>query len=201
MDANRGPGINSCQKSTKAKPNKACKEAYKKYHGFIKQFKNDLNNTKYVQGLLIDIHGQAHVEKYIELGYTVSKQVFQQNLRDNTPTSISAIKKLHPSITTNDLIKGKFSLGNEIQQVVMGDSRWKPFPSPKHPRLIPSSAKYFSGGYTIQSYGSGNLNAIQIEFPLFLRQDHNKTAEKMSYAILNFYQKNNLGKKKRLMTF
>ena len=79
MDANRGPGINSCQKSTKAKPNKACKEAYKKYHGFIKQFKNDLNNTKYVQGLLIDIHGQAHVEKYIELGYTVSKQVLQQN--------------------------------------------------------------------------------------------------------------------------
>ena len=197
MDANREPGMNSCQIPTKAKPNKACNDAYKQYHGFINQFKNELINTKYVQGLLIDIHGQVHVENYTELGYTVSKQVLQQNLRDNTPTSISAIKKLH-SITTNDLIKGKFSLGNEIEQVV-SDVRWKPFPSPKHPRLMPSSANYFSGGYTIQSYGSkisDNLNAIQIEFPRFLRDEYKTTAEKMSHAIYNFYQKNNLGMKK-----
>jgi hypothetical protein len=60
----------------------------------------------------------------------------------------------------------------------------------------PAGGNYYSGGYITQTYGvKDRLNAIQMEFPYFIRKDFANTAKTVAASIYEFYTTHSLGKK------
>lgn len=84
-----------------------CRKAYNDFHGFISQyFMKDLMNTEdFEQGLLIDIHGQSHPEKWIELGYLLSANNLDS---DNILSSKSSIRQISSLSSYNfeEIVRG-----------------------------------------------------------------------------------------------
>ena len=90
-----------------------CMIAYTDYHEMIEtRFKKEFMQSKskqiYKRGLVLDIHGQTHVENWVELGYLLSKEQL------NTPTlnpltmksSIDNLIRHSSPYTMDDLIRG-----------------------------------------------------------------------------------------------
>ena len=92
-----------------------CMKAYNDYHDMIEtKFKQEFMQAQpkgdrqiYKMGLVLDIHGQTHVEDWIELGYMLSENQL------NTPTLNSSTMKTsvdnlisHSNLSIDDLIRG-----------------------------------------------------------------------------------------------
>lgn len=172
-------------------------KAYSDYHNMIiKYFRDDfiLNGSKrYEQGLIIDIHGQSHPEKWIELGYTISTDDLRlvRPLTSSIKSSISWLgsKSIY---NYNDIIRGKVSLGGIMQQKY----GLKVVPSPDFPDPG-KNGNYYNGGFITQKYGSSTrLNAIQIEFPYVMRTDsaYDMNARIIAACIYEFYTVHSLDK-------
>lgn len=87
MDPNRDPGL-SC-----ATQIDDCLKAYTDYHSMIdtkfsSEFMQSGGRKVYSKALVLDIHGQTHVENWIELGYILSAaQLNQPTLNPSTMKS------------------------------------------------------------------------------------------------------------------
>ena len=190
MDPNRN-SIDSCRVQTDD-----CRLAYNDYHSFIETYfkTNFLNNrqnsklSKYKQGLIIDIHGQSHPENWIELGYYFSLSELNLAVLPNTlSSSVNTLRTLS-NYSLEEIIRGQVSLGGIFENKF----GLKSVPSPTYPS--PRNGNYFQGGYITQTHGSFyptpySLNAIQIEFPFYMRDDPDylNNAKKAASALFDFY--------------
>jgi len=141
--------------------------AWNEYHTFIQIAKQAVISS-YGRGLLIDLHGHGHSIQRLEIGYnTDSGDLFKSALTSSDQYN-SSIRELgdRSRLTFDQLVRGDLSLGTLLQ------SRGYPsVPSTTNPDQGTVSGvnnPYFTGGYTVEIYGSkgsksGAINAIQIE--------------------------------------
>ena len=189
MDVNRNEQ-ESCQTLTDD-----CNISYKEYHSFIKSFRSQFDSSNlttgnYLQGLLIDIHGQAHPEQRIEVGYCISPNTLNQPLLSDTLRStVSKMRQLNGNkYNLEEMIRGSsVSLGGIIQNKFG-------YPTCPSPTQKPDASDYFLGGYTVQTWGSYypsvyNMNAIQIEFPSSMRNTttYSLYAKNVASCIFDYY--------------
>jgi hypothetical protein len=142
--------------------------AWTAYHEFVRLAKRTISGS----GLLIDIHGHSHPERWIEIGYALSAEQLNTEQYSASDTSIYTLYRRQQSkersLCLKQLICGPLSFGGLIETIAGFDI--VSVPSPQHP--CPRSGCYFSGGYSITRHGSidgGTIDAIQIESPLDLR--------------------------------
>jgi len=168
FDANRDIG-------DAADGNATVEEAWFSYHDFINSAKNQVVSD-YSKGIFLDIHGHAHVNERIELGYLLSGsqlRLSDAELDTNTYVEESSIKSLVANniqgYTHSNLLRGIESFGTLLDN--------KGFPSvPSLTDPFPNIGElYFSGGYNTQRHGSrdnnGSIDAIQIELNTDIRFD------------------------------
>jgi N-formylglutamate amidohydrolase len=141
--------------------------AWNEYHTFIQIAKQAVISS-YGRGLLIDLHGQGHSIQRLEIGYnTDSGDLFKSTLTSSDRYD-SSIRELgeRSRLTFDQLVRGDLSLGTLLQS--------RGYPSvPSTTNLNQGTVNgvhnpYFTGGYTVEIYGSkgsnsGAINAIQIE--------------------------------------
>jgi hypothetical protein len=129
----------------------------------------DAVTSSYGRGLLIDIHGHGHTLQRLEVGYNLSTATLNKNSFYSSDKNSSCVRELanRTRVSFEELIRGSYSLGTLL------DARGYP----SVPSLaLPNPGKdtsgadndYFSGGYTVETYGTmspntGTINAIQIE--------------------------------------
>ena len=171
-------------------------EAWQAYHDFIDQAKATISSMHRGRGLLIDIHGQAHPEEWIEIGYTLTSAQLDGGYYTCSDTSIQglalSLKQKKLDMNLQQLISGKQSLGGMIAEYGL-----KAVPSTDYPS--PSGGSYFIGGYITQRHGSSgvrgsrsDIDAIQIESPMSLRtktrvKSYSDILTKVLLAYLHIY--------------
>ena len=146
----------------------ATEAVWNEYHNLIRMAKESVTSS-YGRGLLIDIHGHGHTLQRLEVGYNLSTATLNRNSFYSSDKNSSCVRELanRTRVSFEELIRGSYSLGTLL------DARGYP----SVPSLaLPNPGKdtsgadndYFSGGYTVETYGTmspntGTINAIQIE--------------------------------------
>ena len=162
------------------------------YHGWIKKAEEYVFK-EFGSGLLLDIHGQSHAVKQVEIGYCLSASELDLSdaqlsgdgryLFDFSMNRLVGNNKSGSSFT--DLLRGPYSLGS-----LMYKNGLACVPHSNNP--TPGDLPYFNGGYITYMYGSseeiGNIDAVQLEFDNVARQDANrkKTATALVDAVIEF---------------
>ncbi|KAJ7339554.1 hypothetical protein OS493_005954 [Desmophyllum pertusum] len=169
-------------------------KAYQDYSGFIAQAKSSITG----RGLLLDIHGQGHAPPRTELGYLISRYRLNNKRYSIRQSSIRSLGEQwcgSDDACFKDFIQGNRSLGHFMNQ-----EKLAAVPSTEQEK--PNGESYFSGGYTLKTYGSrygGMVDAIQMEFSREFRsvwrtgnavERQAKLARKLARAIVSFCKKN-----------
>lgn len=159
MDANRG--IREA-----ADGNEAAEMAWTYYHNNIDTSLMSIAKG-YGRGIFIDLHGHAHANQRLELGYLMSTQDLKENdehLNETEVVQRSSIRNLAENnlmgLTHAELIRGQHSMGS-----LLVEDGFASVPSENDSNPVGNEA-YFKGGYNTDKYGSkdgGNIDAIQIE--------------------------------------
>lgn len=146
----------------------ATEAVWNEYHNLILMAK-DAVTSSYGRGLLIDIHGHGHTLQRMEVGYNLSTATLNRNSFYSSDKNSSCVRELanRTRVSFEELIRGSYSLGTLL------DARGYPsVPSLALPNPGKDTSgadnEYFSGGYTVETYGTispntGTINAIQIE--------------------------------------
>ena len=121
-------------------------------------------------GFYFDLHGHGHPEAWIELGYSLTSSQLalpDSTLAQATYVNQSTIRSAGSlgATTFPALLRGGNSLGNWLQT-----GGYDSVPSPVNPS--PGGGNYFSGGFNVDTYGSGNgtpVDGVQIESPFTVR--------------------------------
>lgn len=169
--------------------------AYMEYFDFVRTSTTALQSDCGV-GVVFDIHGHAHPEQLVELGYLVSgstlgKTTAELNAIDTSTTSMASL--LDQPITAagstlTQVLRGSAALGTLLEEQGVDSV---PSRGITHP-----TGSYFSGGYTTRIIGTdmdgdaGGVDAIQIEMPSDLRADDtfDEAASKLAAAIVDFFR-------------
>ncbi|KAI8068206.1 hypothetical protein BC940DRAFT_332966 [Gongronella butleri] len=146
------------------------------YHKSLKGLVHKIKADHQGEGLVLDIHGQAHKEAMVELGYLVHKsQLADSGASDRSLVMNSSLSRLAHRLASNSstsprvasLLRGNASFGAAMMHHT--DEKVQTVPSPAH-KAPAASALYFDGGYTTATY-SRAIDVIQIESPQVLRFD------------------------------
>ena len=172
VDANR-------EMDNAAQHNVYAEQAWRDYHMFIERARN-IVRLNCGSGVIFDVHGQSHPEKMIELGYCLSSD----QLNSISPPELSSIRSLnnHCQHSFENVLRGQQSLGARLSE-----EGFTTIPSPAHP--APGTAKYYSGGYTIQQWGSqlsGSIDAIQLELPFHIRENYKRDGVVIASVLADF---------------
>ncbi|XP_072286326.1 uncharacterized protein [Pyxicephalus adspersus] len=157
-------------------------KAWEEFMGFIRTAKSRMST-----GLLIDIHGHSHAEGWVELGYLISKTNLDSGKFTSADTSIYSLSRRRLGTSFDSLLRGSQSLGKLIEEQ---NAKYVSVPSPSNPG--PNGGNYFSGGYIVATHGSkssGEVDAIQIELPRWIRESAERPsfAAALAKAILSYY--------------
>lgn len=186
LDANR-------ERDVAAQHNGDAEQAFDDYHSFI-QKAHDTVTLNQKTGILFDVHGQSHAEKWIELGYTISGPSLDA---PGTPSShLSSIRHLATHRQFEMLLRGTDSLGGRLEE-----QGYKVIPSPTFPG--PANGNYYFGGFTTVTWGSreqGSVDAIQLELPLFIRKNHEEHGPILASILADFVADNYLMPEERYET-
>ena len=185
------------RKKVNAVPKNAANNEYvwEVYHNWIKKAE-EFVAKEYGYGLLLDIHGQSHAVKQVEIGYCLSASELDlsdaQLASDGRYLFDASINRLVKNNKSGsnfvELLRGEFSLGSLM---VKNGLNCVPHSSNPSPGDLP----YFNGGYITYMYGSseeiGLVDAIQLEFDNVSRQDANrkKTATALVEAVVEYINK------------
>lgn len=156
---------------------------------------------KHGMGLLLDIHGQRHLDPRVELGYLITGDQLKASdadLNTNTAliatTSIRELDKRSPQ-SFAELLRGPQSLGSLLADRGI---RSLPCSTKPHPGFM---AAYFSGQYDIAAHGSrdgGTVSAIQVECPSLGVRDKPANQQRFAKALaesLGVYFETHFGRK------
>lgn len=158
--------------------------AYQDYTNFIKQSRLAISGP----GFLLDIHGQTHKPARTELGYVISGRRLDIGIYSINGSSLRSLGQIwcgNDNACFKDFVQGNRSLGH-----FMNEEGLDAVPSTQDPS--PNGESYFSGGYTVKTYGSlvgGDIDAIQMEFDAAFRlgwKTNQGAQEKVARAILSF---------------
>lgn len=159
-------------------------KAWTDFHNFIKEAKKSIDGI----GLLLDIHGQSHPEKWVELSYYGTKAEINNVNLDPKQSSIYTLSKRFPDTNFTDLIYGNNSFGGLLEAKGV-----KTVPSPSHNR--PGDGNYFQAYYITMEHGSkngGNIDAIQVESPFKYRYNESTIedySDILTDVVLKFMEK------------
>eukprot|EP00457_Paulinella_chromatophora_P006534 gb/GEZN01006552.1/.p1 GENE.gb/GEZN01006552.1/~~gb/GEZN01006552.1/.p1 ORF type:complete len:488 (-),score=29.05 gb/GEZN01006552.1/:172-1635(-) len=154
--------------------------------------------------LLIDLHGQAHGNDYVELGYSLTRAdlVRADRYLDTQQCTVNTL-----GASVSEVVRGPYSLGAYLHAAEV-----KACPSPALPRP-PGKGVFFEGGYTAWHYagmkfdGNPGFNrpgvaTIQCETPYVSRQSPKSSppfdgyggqfAAGLSAFLQHWYSRNNL---------
>jgi len=145
--------------------------AYREFHATIRR----VQKTMATSGLLLDFHGQRHLQNSTELGYVYRKSDLNEgNLPREGVSSVSSLLA-RTGLSPQQLLSGPESLGS-----LWEEAGYMAIPSPRQPK--PGTDKYYRGGYITQTHGSSNggvVDAIQLELPVELT---NSTESRARFA-------------------
>jgi hypothetical protein len=144
--------------------NAGARQAWTDYQQFIETAQTNVI-ARYGKGFYIDLHGQSHAIKRIELGYCLSEKQLvdadellnQTILGDRSPIR-SLVRRT--GVPFSELLRGTNSLG-----ALLAAKGYPAVPSPNMP--TPKSGEpYFGGGYNVRRHGSmagGPVDGVQME--------------------------------------
>lgn len=198
LDANRGV-------DEAALGDPSAQRAWREFHTFIHMSKKE-SDQQFGYGLVADLHGYTAANSSeadpVHLGYLISgaQLLLDPAQPENTITDEmfdldlsyaenSSIRHLHERTTHSfsSLLRGNFSLGG-----VFDFAQMSAIPSPSTPHTAPGVA-FLGGGFIVDNHGSrymGTVDAVQLEFPIHLRQttsvasDTGETAAAILYNFL-----------------
>jgi hypothetical protein len=159
------------------------KSAWDEWHSFIYKAKADVTE-KWGKGQLIDMHGNAHPERWNELGYLLSEVSLNRSDAEIIKRSrYSSIANLAKEFDYLELLRGKTSLGG-----FMTSRGIKAVPSPNYPK---PKKNFFAGGGNTAKHGSknykGKINSFQLESSCKnLRYRRDWYSVEFTYALLDF---------------
>jgi len=116
------------------------------------------------RGLYLDLHGHAHPEPRIELGYLLKhSELKEPDEALGGMAARSSVRDLAGRTKAGflELLRGPTSLGGLLEK-----RGFASVPSPKHPHN--GDGPYFNGGYSTLAHGSreaGTISAVQLETP------------------------------------
>lgn len=140
---------------------------WKQYHAALESCSAQALEIGGGSALLLDLHGHAHEQDWIELGYgVVAKE----------------LAKKDSELANADWLRGAKSLGAYLTEVEI-----RAVPSPPIPH--PNGEKYFSGGYITKRHRGEGLRSIQLELPWSIRDARKRpdSVPKMADAICRFF--------------
>lgn len=160
-------------------------QAWEEYMGFLTTAESQMTG-----GLILGIHGQAHPEWLIEIGYTLSKTSLNLGVFSAWCSSISHLASQLVNVSTETLVAGNRSLSNYIEE--QSDS-YACVPSPSNPS--PNNGSYYSSGYITKTFGScssGTVDAIQLELHQWVRaaEECPRFCKALARAVMKFWQTN-----------
>ncbi len=140
--------------------------AWSEFQDFIETAKNSVF-FQFGKGFYVDLHGHAHTEQRLELGYLLTKTELQLPADTLNLPKWAAETSIRNLVLNNaggrshaELLRGETSLGNLL--AVRGYPATPSFPDP-----FPEGAEpYFNGGYNTARHGSflgGKIDGVQIE--------------------------------------
>jgi len=141
--------------------------AWLQYHAALEHCSASALEIGRGNALLLDMHGHAHGQDWIELGYGVVA---------------TELAKKDTELADATWLRGPKSLGAFLTEVEISA-----VPSPAIPH--PNGEKYFSGGYITKRHRSEGLRSIQLELPWSIRNAKNRptSVPKMATAISSFF--------------
>ena len=172
-----------------AQGNKRAVAAYQDFHKSIKKVKKAFGGKP---GLLIDIHGQAHMKNRTEIGYLIKAEDLNSgNYRKGNLSIKSLVSRNKETAELKDFICGNRSLG-----ALFDETEYQAVPSPKKPS--PGKDKYFNGGYITSTYGSwdgGLVDAIQLEIQSEVRTGggwplRENFSKELAHILATFFSRN-----------
>jgi len=139
--------------------------AWKAFHQYIDDAKKQV--AKNGNGLLLDIHGNAHRPQRTEVGLLLkSKDFIAEDLEQFTDKSSVRAMVKSGKATMAELVRGEYALGTLLNNIGVLATPSKSNPNPADIKIFPDG-RYFNGGYITARHGSrfsGNISAIQLEF-------------------------------------
>jgi hypothetical protein len=141
--------------------NATAEKAWKEYHGFVEQaLKAAVKQSG--KAFYIDLHGQAHPDHRIELGYLHDASLYGKPdavLNGEATVAASSLRKLVAAskLSYVELIRGPRSLGGMLEARGFACT-----PSPERP--VPN-VPYFRGGYSVRrhAFNDAPVAGLQIE--------------------------------------
>lgn len=162
---------------------------WNQYHKYIEEaLKKAIE--KYGYALYIDLHGQGHAVKRLELGYLLRKPDLEKSNKSNTINleldSKSSLRNLLKLTNNNqslkELMTGKNALGTFFES-----NGYPAVPSLRDP-YPKSNEAYFTGGYNTRRYTSSKdypkVFGLQIEANFKNVRDSKENREKFSEAFV-----------------
>ena len=139
--------------------------AWEAYHSAIEDARKELT-VRHEAGLFLDVHGHAHDDPWIELGYLLDGSDLNRSdaeLDGAAYANATSITELigRSGEPLSALVRGEISLGAELEA-----RGYASVPSTDTP--IPGLAEYYNGGHNTRAYGSletGTVSAVQLEYP------------------------------------
>ena len=158
---------------------------WRQYHKHIEEAL-DAAIKKYGYAMYIDLHGQSHKVKRLELGYLLRTPALKE-LKEGEGseseiggnTSVRNLLKDNPQLSLNQLLTGESAFGTLMEQAgfpavpSLGD----PYPNEGEP--------YFNGGYNTRrytAYDHPNVFGMQIEANFQGVRDNEENRKKFSEA-------------------
>lgn len=167
--------------------------AWKAFHAYIDDAKTQV--LKNHEGLLFDIHGNAHRPQRTEVGLLIKgKDFISEDLEQYVDRSSLKAMVRTGKATMTELIKGDYAMGTLLSEKGILATPGKSVPNPVNEGIFPDG-RYFNGGYNTARHGSkfsGNISAIQLEFNSDVRMDDQKRAiyvKSITQAINQFMKK------------
>ncbi|QDO94899.1 N-formylglutamate amidohydrolase [Formosa sediminum] len=156
IDLNRDMDVATCE-------NPMMYSTWKQYHKYIEAAISKAIE-QYGYALYIDLHGQSHPVKRLELGYMLRKSDLESNSVSataiNAKSSLQNLLNMTGNQTLKDLLIGEHALGTFFES-----NGYPAVPSLQDP-YPKSDEAYFSGGYNTRRYTSSDypkVFGLQIE--------------------------------------
>lgn len=153
-----------------AEGNTRAEEAWEDYHSAIAEARDEVV-ARHEAGLFLDVHGHAHANDWLELGYLLDNDDLALTDADLDGADYAAATSLTELVDRSGrplsaLVRGGVSFG-----ALMQARGYDSVPGPDFPD--PGAAEFYNGGYNTVQYGSldgSTVSGFQLEYAASMRE-------------------------------
>jgi len=148
-------------------------EVWREYHAALERATKAARKLRDGRALVIDVHGHAHEEPLVELGFALDAK--QLALDDD---ALARERWFGEERVDVPWVRGEQSLGARLAEAGLAA-----LPCPARPH--PDGKPYFNGGYIVRRHRDATLRAVQLEFPAAARARERRpeTARRVARAL------------------